>query len=71
MTEGFLLDRGSKEQRSLSPLEVQQVIGALSQHQVGLDGVGLLIMICFNLFPSATYRPVQANFNKLHFIQLL
>ena len=59
MTEGFLLDRGTKEQRSLSPVEVQQVIDSLLQHQVGFDGIGLLIIYLF-----------ESNFNQLQYMEL-
>jgi len=31
MTEGFLLDRGTKQQRSLSPVEVQQVLDSIKE----------------------------------------
>jgi len=31
MTEGFLLDRGSKDQRALSPLEVQEVLDSIKE----------------------------------------
>jgi len=31
MTEGFLLDKGTKEQRSLSTLEVQQVLDSIKE----------------------------------------